>query len=287
MNEVAHRSSTAVAALQGLKTGLTNVAATIKTSATDPYLRLLTDGSWVYGAENIEVEPDSGWAVNPLSIMHGYTCWSDDPKAKTNENLGEVMVPATSPLPDVNSLPDHGYPWNQQVSLQLRCMDGEDAGEQVLYKTSSKGGMGETKKLIAAIIKQLDDDPDHIVPVVNLRNDHYQHKKYGKTYVPILQIEKWVSMDGLEEETAEQGPEPVKQQAKAEPAPKATAKTKAQSTPKVNPADAKAAARKLLEEQLAAMDADEPADEPATDEPPFDTDQTVAAEPAGRLRRRR
>ena len=40
-------------------------------------------GAWVLGAEQTEIEPDSLWAVNPFSFMHGYIAWGD------GEVLGE------------------------------------------------------------------------------------------------------------------------------------------------------------------------------------------------------
>lgn len=201
MNALTNRTaSSAVAALGGLKAGLQNVATSVVTAGGDPYLRLLKDGSWVYGQENVEVEEGSEWAVNPLSLMHGFVVWSDY-KKKSNEILGEVMVPAASPLPARSDLretvDDEGNrcDWDQQLSMQFQCLTGEDEGTQVLYKTTSVGGMNACKALINAIVRQLETDPDNPVPVVKLGSSHYNHTKYGKTYVPELEIVDWVPLD--------------------------------------------------------------------------------------------
>lgn len=200
MNQVATRNATALAALSSLKTSLVNVASSIVTTNADPYLRLLRDGSWVYGAENIEVEAGSRWAVNPLSLKHGWTAWTDY-KKKANEKLGEVMVPASAPLPlktELRKLVDdegNECDWVQQLSLQFQCMTGEDEGEQVQYNTTSTGGLNAVRSLIDAIARHLEVDMDTPVPLVELQCSHYMHKTYGKTYTPELKIVGWVPLD--------------------------------------------------------------------------------------------
>src|SRR5690606_30092879 len=114
MNAIAPRASNAVASLSSLKSGLQNVASTIVTAGGDPFLRLLTDGTWVYGADNVEVQEGSLWALNPFSIMHGWVSWTDHPGKQANEIVGEVMVPAGQPLPAQTELRDTGWPWTQQ-----------------------------------------------------------------------------------------------------------------------------------------------------------------------------
>lgn len=210
MNALTQKSSSAVAALSNLKAGLVNVASTITTAGGDPYLRLLKDGGWVYGADNVEIEEGSEWAINPLSLMHGWSAWTDY-KKKANEKLGEVMVPASAPLPpraDLREIKDedgNACEWNQQLSLQFQCLNGEDEGTQVQYNTTSVGGMKAVKEILNAIARQLETDMDNPVPVVELSSDHYQHKTYGKTYFPVFEIIKWVPLD-------EQIKDPVKQQ---------------------------------------------------------------------------
>lgn len=271
MNQLTKAASSAVASLSNLKTGLQNVSSTITAAGGDPFLRLLTDGDWVYGAENVEVEEGSHWAINPLSLMHGYISWTDHPGKQANEVVGEVMVPMTSGLPPKTELNDTGWGWDQQLMFQLKCMDGEDVGTQVIYKTTSVGGMSACKALIAQIMKQLDVDPERPVPIIQLQSDSYTHKKWGKTYTPIFDVVKWVEMSdaGAEEAgqktPAQEAPEPEEQ-------PKArTRKASAKTEPKQEaetrgvPADDKSAKKAALMaelERLAAEDADEGAEEP-------------------------
>ena len=291
MNAIAPRgnASTAVAALSSLKQGLQNVAATIVATGGDPFLRLLTDGTWCYGAENVEVQTDSLWAVNPYSLQHGWVSWTDHPGKQANEIVGEVMVPMTSPLPPKTELQDTGWEWSQQLSIQLKCLTGEDVGTQVMYKTTSVGGMNAVKALIAKLMTQLDADPDNPVPVLTLDMDSYQHKKWGKTYTPIFDVKKWIALDAEPDEQVE-ADEPAEEKTVAE-APKRTRRAAPQAEakkPEPEPAAEKptvtvtaADRRAALLAELAKMEADpeEEADE-------ADAPEEASAEPAPRRRRR-
>ena len=194
--EVTTRSTSAVAALQGLRTGLANVVSTIPTTSADPFMRLLKSGTWVYGPEDIEVQPGSLWAINPLSICHGYVCWTNhDPKEKKkNEKVGEVMVPLHKPKPDHAALPDHGWDWRDQLSLQVRCLTGEDEGQQTRYNVSSVGGQNAVSELIQAILTQIDAGKEEVVPVITFEVDSYKHRQWGLTYIPKLVIKRWVKL---------------------------------------------------------------------------------------------
>ena len=257
MNELANTNagSTAIAALAGLRQGLANVRRSIPQTG-DAFLRLLSDGGWVYGAENIEVEGGSQWAVNPLSLRHGWVSWTEHKKQK-NEVVGEVMVQMTAPLPVQTGLRDTGWEWKQQVAFQLKCMSGEDTGEQTLYKTVSVGGMNAVSKLVDDIMKQLDKDPAHPVPVIELHTDHYQHKVWGKTYVPVFKVVGWASMTDAPEVVEEKPAEPAKQ---AEAAAAASTGRRTRNVPETAPAAAQetVAARPVPEPAPAAPAAEEP-----------------------------
>ena len=73
----AQAQSRAAASLQELRRGLTNAKAAAPIRTLKPLLRMLKGGSWVCGREDAEVEPDSTWAINPFSILHGYVCWAE------------------------------------------------------------------------------------------------------------------------------------------------------------------------------------------------------------------
>lgn len=286
MNQIANRASSAVAALSSLKSGLQNVASTIVTPGGTPILRMLKDGSWVYGADNVEVETGSLWAVNIMSLEHGYVSWTDKPGNAPNEIVGEVMVPMTSKLPLESELPETGWSWSQQLSVELKCLNGTDVGETVVYKTTSVGGMNAIKSLVAAVMKQLEADPNQPIPIVALENDSYQHKRHGKVYVPMISVEQWSELSDedpvVDEPVKEEKPAaPARQRAAAAANPKPAAKAEAkQESVKVTAADQKAA----LMAQLAALEEEETEGEEAPVEEVADEEAQVADAPRRRRR---
>jgi hypothetical protein len=219
MNQVANRSASNVAVLQGLKKSIANVKATLVKKGGEPFLRLLKSGEWVYGQDDVEVEAGSAWAINPLSIMHGWVAWERGEEADNSKGPEQdIMVPAHLPMPAADSLPKlvRAQRYEQQFSFSMVCLTGEDKGEQVLYKTASVGGVAEVDKVLNAISAQLDEDPENPVPVVVLDVDSYNHKKYKKTFTPVFTIKTWKPMsDDLPDVQAEldqqeaEAPEPV------------------------------------------------------------------------------
>jgi len=266
------KAAGALAGLGNLKAGLAKVQQSIPAAGGEPILRMGRDGKWIYGAENIEVEAGSEWAVNPLSLQHGFICWKKtDPnnKADKPEKLGEILVSMFEDKPLLSSLPDYGHPWAEQTCVGLRCISGEDEGEQTEYKPSSVGGANAMKELIGKIMAQLDTDEAHPVPVVVLKSDHYQHKTYGKTYTPLIEIVDWISMDGV---AADDGTADAPDGSDAGDAP-------AEEAPAEEPKTA-AAPRRAARTPTVAAKAEEPAAEETAPEQP-------APATGGEVRRRR
>jgi hypothetical protein len=222
MNLPTNSTSTA-AALAALKQNLQGVRATLPKAARDPFLRLLKDGQWVFGPEDHPVKQGTEAVINPLSIMHGYTCWSssDDPGIK-NENLGEVMVPLSEAKPAKASLPNHGYPWKDQISFMVKFIEGTHKGTQVIYKASSEGAHRAADALLDLMIARLDENTSFICPIIQFEVDHYRHKKWGKTYVPVLNVVGWADLEGNEEEDGVAEPPQTPGRAEALPQPEPT-----------------------------------------------------------------
>lgn len=166
------------------------------TQGSMPLLRLV-DGEWVYGADNIQVEEESVWAVHPGSFQHGYCAWDD------GQLVGEVMVPVAQPRPSHADLPAVPCQWQEQMSVLLACTSGEDAGTTVLYKNSSLGGRTAITELAGKILVQADKDPSKLVPLVTLGVGNYKHKKYGKVYTPSFNVTSFAAIDATSAEDAE------------------------------------------------------------------------------------
>jgi hypothetical protein len=178
-----------------LAAGIAESRANTHISGGKPFLRLLKDGIWVYGAEDLEVEPGAHWAVNIMSLVHGWCCWVDRGGNQKNELVGEEMVSMTQALPP-RPLPIENTPFSEQRGFELKCMTGEDQGTEVVYKTGSVGGMRAVDGLLASIQKALAEHPQYAFPVLTLEQDSYQHTKWGKTYVPVMTLVGWADMNG-------------------------------------------------------------------------------------------
>jgi len=167
-------------------------------------LKMDKTGHWVFGAEQTEAEPDSLWAINPFSFIHGFIAWGD------GEVLGEKMVGVSEPLPELESAhKDAKRGWETQIGMSLKCTTGEDKDMEARFTTTSVGGKRAVQTLGVAIAMQVEKDQSKPVPVVRLKKDHYQHKSYGKIYTPVFEIVEWVGLDGAPEADAPFDVEPA------------------------------------------------------------------------------
>jgi hypothetical protein len=150
---------------------------------------------WVYGQQRTQVEEDSRWAINPTSWRRGPICFAPG----GNKVLGERTVPAHMAEPDITQLPDLGQPWVVEWTVELRCCDGIDAGLEVVFKTTTDGGI---KALVAVVdeVRNRLNGGQHgglIVPIMKLTSDSYPHPQYGRIWFPVfLPIVEWMGMDG-------------------------------------------------------------------------------------------
>ncbi len=185
---------------------LDNAAADRPTSTgMKPFLKMEKDGTWVYGPENIEVQPGSLWAVNPASLMRGYICWTSypDEMKRKNERLGEVMVPLSGRRPLITELPEYHdpdglnggqpWPWTDAMGVDLVCLTGEDEGTEVVYNTNSKSGVRMLNEYFDELmVKAREGKP---IAVVEMSKDSYPHKKYGKIVTPVFDVKEWRPAD--------------------------------------------------------------------------------------------
>jgi hypothetical protein len=175
------------------KTAIKTAAQAAKVAASGALLlRLGKDGIWVYGPDNVEVQDGSEWVINPFSIAMGYAAWGAEKTKLEGTLVAERMalIAGENPI-DPNSLRDiDDAPWAPQVQFDALCLTGDDAGTLVRYKTTSTGGRRAAAGLMQELSAQSDAD-EPFVPVVTLGSDSYQHKKYGKTYVPVFEIVEW------------------------------------------------------------------------------------------------
>ena len=151
------------------------------------------NGTWSFGQKRTVVEDGSGWAVNPLTFKRGYICFSND-----NKVIGEHLLPVSQPALEVTELPDKGAEWQQQWAVNLKCIDGTDAGTEVVYKPTTVGGIQAVGGLIEAVRDRLNSNQHggKVAPIVRLEKDSYQHGQFGRVWTPRMSVVDWMSLNG-------------------------------------------------------------------------------------------
>ena len=202
-------SGLASVSLAALVTALSSVdTASVAGRSGLPLLTFKRDGSgtWMYGRRRTVVEDGSRWAVNPLTFKWGYICFGE-----ANKVIGERLVSVSLPKPEVTELPDKGFPWQEQWSINLKCIDGADAGTEVVYKPTTVGGIQAVAGLIEAVRDQLNSGQHggKVSPIVNLEKDSYQHAQFGRVWTPLLTIVDWMPLDGPAPAPAPVSPPPT------------------------------------------------------------------------------
>lgn len=218
MNEVTNTRPTGLAGLASLAAGLANVRQSLPATLSGiPLMRLLKDGQWVVGAQDTPLPAGTAVVINPSSIQTGWSCWTNrQPGQGKNERLGEELWPFGTPKAPVQTLPVHHDPrtqercvWKDIMAVDAVVLDGELADQQVLYNTTSVGGLRALNDLVAEVMKRVNAGSTYYMPIVLLSSDSYQHSSYGRTYFPVFQIDGWMDEEGNEDEDFVAGEEPV------------------------------------------------------------------------------
>ena len=170
----------ALAALTALGTVLNAVdTASVVGRSGLPMLTFKRDGSgtWAFGQKRTIVEDGSRWAVNPLTFKRGYICFSND-----NKVVGEHLLPVSQPMPEVTELADKAFEWQEQWAVNLKCIDGTDAGTEVIYKPTTVGGIQAVAGAIEEVRDRINGNQHggKVAPIVRLEKDSYPHPQFGK-----------------------------------------------------------------------------------------------------------
>jgi hypothetical protein len=150
------------------------------------------NGTWSFGQRRTLVEENSRWAINPTTFKWGYITFDNDNKPT------ERLVSISQPKPDITQLPDMGSKWQEEWGVNMKCLDGTDAGTEVAFKISTVGGVQAVAGLIDAVRDRLNGGQHggKVAPILRLEKDSYQNPQYGKTWFPVLAIVDWMPLSG-------------------------------------------------------------------------------------------
>ena len=191
------KGSTALESLAALQSMLNSIGPSMTIRSGRPLMQFKSreNGTWMFGRGRTVVEQGSLWAFDPRSFMWGFVCFGADKKIVPG---GEVLVSVGQPMPDITKLPDKGFPWTEQRAVNMKCISGIDAGIEVIFKINTYGGNQAVDELIDKVRERLNSGKHDgkAAPIATLGNDSYPHREFGKTYVPVITITDWMSLDG-------------------------------------------------------------------------------------------
>jgi hypothetical protein len=205
----------ALASIAALATAFANVPTATYIGRTGLPMLLFKSreksGTWTIGQKRMIPEADSRWAVNPFTFEWGFISFGDNKKV-----VGEDMVSVTKPKPEFAKLSDTGFPWQEQWSVHMKCLNGADAGLQVIHKANTDGARKAIVLLFDQVRQQINSEirdgktvhDGKVVAVTLLEKDSYQNVKYGPTAIPILNAIEFITLDGPAPAPAEPTPQP-------------------------------------------------------------------------------
>ena len=220
MNDVVEKQDSLPADLTSMASGLAaSVASAGAGGGSDLFCKMTRNGEFVFGAEDTEFQEGSLWAVNPGGLQHGWIAWGDAANDTEGQMLGERMGPAAQPLILQTDLPEVRGKWGKCISLHMRCTNGDDEGVQVVFKSSSSGGIKGYAALLTQIVARIQAKKPDFVAVVECLSSRYKHPKYSWIHNPDFKVRDWMTMEGVtaaEPEAIEQddSPEPEPEQPK-------------------------------------------------------------------------
>ena len=183
----------ALTSLAALQTALANVNTAAIIGRTGlPMLLFKREGSgtWMFGQKKTIPEPGSKWAINPLTFRWGCISFND-----ANKVVGEHLVSVSQPKPLITDMQDVGFPWQEEWAVNLKCLDGADAGVEVTFKATTRGQIQAVVILVDLVRDRLNSG-QHDVPIALLEKDSYQHSQFGKVWFPVLNTIDWMPLDG-------------------------------------------------------------------------------------------
>jgi hypothetical protein len=188
--------STALTSLEGLAAALNGVATHPGGHSGQPTLLFkprASDGTWMFGQKRTVPEEGSRWAIDPRTIARGYIVFGDGSK-----KLGERLLSISQPMIDPATLPDVGFEWTEQWAVNLKCLEGSDAGVEVTFKTTTHGGIEAVRDILLPEIRDRINGGQHngkVAPIARFKKVSYQND-FGKQWKPVFDIVDWMPLDG-------------------------------------------------------------------------------------------
>ena len=97
------------------------------------------------------------------------------------------------------------------MTVNMKCVSGIDEGLEVVFKASTDGPLKEVMQVLEKVRDRINsgEHDGKIAPIALLKKDSYPHSDYGRVWIPVLEIDEWVTLDGLTVAPSPPPPEPA------------------------------------------------------------------------------
>ena len=166
-----------------------------------PFLKFVK-GEFQYGADGEVLPLGTRLVPHMAELRAGYIKWHDG--APIDDAM--VRVVDGKPIPEREDLGDNDRneweldpngiaidPWQACNTLPMK---GLETGEEYVFTTGSRGGIGAVGKLAMAYGRQRYKHNGQL-PVIEIGSDSYRHKTYGDVPYPTFKIVGWQSEKDL------------------------------------------------------------------------------------------
>lgn len=165
-------------------------------SDTPSFLKFVK-GEFKYGADDETLPIGTRLIPNMAELKAGYIKWKDgEPIDEQMRCIVEGPPPSRDDCGDTDrndwDVDPNGVvidPWQLTNMLPFKS---PETGEEFVFTTGSKGGVGAVGKLSMSFGRQHDKREGQL-PIVELGASSYRHKTYGEVHVPVLRIVDWLS----------------------------------------------------------------------------------------------
>ncbi len=176
-------------------TALSNIDAYLEATAAESAKFIkFAKGEWLTGVDEEEVEAGTEMVPNIAGITCGHVKWED--KVPVDESMTPIVEGMFTPRESLGDLDrdlwetdddgDPKDPWTRTTKVPLK---NPATGEEFIYSTSSKGGIGAVGRMVSAV-RRGQRQGNTGLPVIRLDVDSYKHrrKEFGKVFVPSLPV---------------------------------------------------------------------------------------------------
>lgn len=180
--------------------GQRSISAASNLPTGDAFGEYSQEDGWTFGQDNIQVEEGSHWVVLVPSIKEGFISWNGVGAKPFVENRPWME----GGFPESELGPPGEKPWVPQWMWTAVCIRGEDAGQQVVFKSKGSGGYTQMAIHFTAEIgaKFLEiQDGAHPVefchPVIKMKDGNtYTNRQGKKISNPAVEIVAWADAEG-------------------------------------------------------------------------------------------